>query len=59
MNSRTKYVVVSTSLLLAVMLLAGQWVGRAASADDTYKHIGVFSDVVARIKSEYVEEPDM
>jgi carboxyl-terminal processing protease len=33
--------------------------GRAASADDTYKHIGVFSDVVARIKSEYVEEPDM
>jgi carboxyl-terminal processing protease len=59
MNSRTKYVVVSTSLLLAVMLLAGQFVGRAASADDTYKHIGVFSDVVARIKSEYVEEPDM
>ena len=59
MNSRTKYVVVSTSTLLAVMLLAGQWVGRAASADDTYKHIGVFSDVVARIKSEYVEEPDM
>lgn len=46
-------------MLLAVMLLAGQWVGRAASADDTYKHIGVFSDVVARIKSEYVEEPDM
>ena len=32
--------------------------GRIA-ADDTYKHIGVFSDVVSRIKSEYVEEPDM
>jgi carboxyl-terminal processing protease len=41
------------------MLLAGQFVTKAASADDTYKHIGVFSDVVARIKSEYVEEPDM
>jgi len=59
MNSRTKYFVVSSSALLSLMLIAGQWVGRAASADDTYKHIGVFSDVVARIKSEYVEEPDM
>jgi carboxyl-terminal processing protease len=59
MNSRIKYFVVSSSALLSLMLIAGQWVGRAASADDTYKHIGVFSDVVARIKSEYVEEPDM
>jgi len=31
----------------------------ASSSDDTLKHIGVFSDVVAHIKSEYVEEPDM
>ena len=59
MNSRTKYLVVSTSTLLTVLLLVGHVLGRAASADDTYKHIGVFSDVVARIKSEYVEEPDM
>ena len=33
--------------------------GRRSTADDTLKHIGVFSDVVAHIKSEYVEEPDM
>ena len=59
MNSRTKYFVVSTSTLLTVLLLVGHVLGRAASTDDTYKHIGVFSDVVARIKSEYVEEPDM
>ena len=40
---------------------ASDWqrLGRSASADDTYKHLGVFSDVVSRIKSEYVEEPDM
>src|SRR6516164_10875335 len=59
MNSRTKYFVVSTSACLTLLLLFGHVAGRAASADDTYKHIGVFSDVVARIKSEYVEEPDM
>jgi carboxyl-terminal processing protease len=60
MSSRTKYFVVSTSTCLTVLLLIGSVLGRSASpADDTYKHIGVFSDVVSRIKSEYVEEPDM
>lgn len=59
MNSRTKYFVVSTSTCLTLLLLAGSVLGRGASADDTYKHLGVFSDVVSRIKSEYVEEPDM
>lgn len=59
MSSRTKYFVVSSSTCLTIMLLIGSVVGRSASPDDTYKHIGVFSDVVSRIKSEYVEEPDM
>src|SRR3982750_3522710 len=59
MSSRTKYVVVSTSTCLTLLLLVGLVIGRTASADDTYKHLSVFSDVVARIKSEYVEEPDM
>src|SRR6266446_10031424 len=59
MSSRTKYLVVSTSTCLTLLLLIGSVIGRSASADDTYKHLGVFSDVVSRIKSEYVEEPDM
>jgi carboxyl-terminal processing protease len=59
MSSRIKYLVVSTSACLTILLLIGNVLGQGASADDTYKHITVFSDVVARIKSEYVEEPDM
>ena len=59
MSSRTKYFVVSSSTCLTVLLLIGSVIGRSAPPDDTYKHIGVFSDVVSRIKSEYVEEPDM
>src|SRR5215831_7011790 len=59
MSSRIKYFVVSTSTCLTLLLLVGSVIGRSASADDTYKHLGVFSDVVSRIKSEYVEEPDM
>jgi len=59
MSSRFKFLVVSMSTCLALFLLIGSVVGKGASGDDTLKHIGVFSDVVAHIKSEYVEEPDM
>ena len=59
MSSRIKYTVVSASACLTVLLLIGAVLGQGASQDDTYKHLGVFTDVVSRIKSEYVEEPDM
>jgi len=60
MNSRIKYFVVSTSTCLTLLLLIGVVLGRGASnGDDTFKHIGVFSDVVSKIKTDYVEEPDM
>jgi len=42
------------------MLLFGSAVGKSADQQsDVYKHLGVFSDVVAHIKDDYVEEPDM
>src|SRR5215470_9169319 len=60
MSRRIKYFVVSSSTCLTVLLLVGSALSRgASSADDTLKHIGVFSEVVAHIKSEYVDEPDM
>ncbi len=59
MSSRTKFFIVGTSTCLTVMLLIGTSLGSSADQSDTLKHIGVFSDVVAHIKSEYVEEPDM
>src|ERR1700686_5411832 len=59
MNSRLKIVVVSSSTLLVLLLLLGAVHGRSASPEDTYKHLAVYSEVLSRIKSEYVEEPDM
>jgi carboxyl-terminal processing protease len=59
MSSRLKYFVVSTSTCITLVLLVGSMLGQGTSQDETYKHIGVFTDVVSRIKSEYVEEPDM
>ncbi|HEY1336944.1 MAG TPA: S41 family peptidase, partial [Bryobacteraceae bacterium] len=37
----------------------GTVLGQSQSSNDAFKHIGVFSDMVAKIKSDYVEEPDM
>jgi carboxyl-terminal processing protease len=60
MRSPWKYLVVSASTCLTVLFLVGSVLGQGASTqEDTLKHIGVFSEVVARIQREYVEEPDM
>lgn len=59
MNSRFKFVVVSSSTFLVVLLLVGAVRGRSASPEDTYRHLAVYTEVLSRIKSDYVEEPDM
>jgi carboxyl-terminal processing protease len=66
MNSRTKFVVVMSSTCLVALLLLGGVVSKGAPAEDAvaadnsvYKHLAVYSEVLSRIKSEYVEEPDM
>ena len=66
MNSRTKYVVVISSTCLVALLLLGGVVSKGAPADanassdnNVFKHLAVYSEVLSRIKSEYVEEPDM
>jgi carboxyl-terminal processing protease len=54
----------SSTCLVALLLLGGV-VTKGASKDDpavgnnVYKHLSVYSEVLGRIKSEYVEEPDM
>src|ERR1700761_5945573 len=59
MNRRLKIVVVSTSTCLVFLLLLGAVHGRSASPEDTYRHLAVYTEVLSRIKSDYVEEPDM
>lgn len=60
MTRRFRLIFVSSSLAFVAMLLVGVKLGRSAGKeDDPYKHFGVFSEVITRIKSDYVEEPDM
>ena len=60
MNSRFKFVVFSTSACLLVLLLVGAHLGQSAPpTDGAYRHMAVFTEVLSRIKSDYVEEPDL
>lgn len=68
MNNRVKFWVVSSSTVLVLLLIFGNLMGnlvvKGASTEDTgqanvYRHFGVYTEVLSRIKSEYVEEPDM
>jgi carboxyl-terminal processing protease len=59
MNRRLQYAVVSMSTCLVALLLFGAVRGRSASNDQPYKHLAVFSEVLSKIKSDYVEEPDL
>src|SRR5579864_8517054 len=59
MNSRLKIFVASSSTCLVFVLLFGAMRGKSASPEDTYRHLAVYTEVLSRIKSDYVEEPDM
>ena len=59
MNSRFKWTIVGSSTCVVVLLLVGAMNGRAVAPDDVYGHLKVYTEVLERIKLEYVEEPDM
>jgi carboxyl-terminal processing protease len=59
MNNRLKYLLVTCSTSLVVLLLLGAAMGNGADPEEPYRHLGVFSEVLSRIKSDYVEEPDV
>jgi len=59
MNSRFKWTIIGSSTCVVVLLLLGARNGRAVAADDVYGHLKVYTEVLERIKLEYVEEPDM
>jgi len=60
MTPRLKIGIICTSMLLTGMLVIGALMGQSQSdPDSAYRPLAVYTDVLARIKAEYVEEPDM
>jgi carboxyl-terminal processing protease len=59
MSTRVRTTVVVLSTLLVALLLIGAVLARNTANEGAYRQLGVYSDVLQRIKSDYVEEPDL
>jgi carboxyl-terminal processing protease len=58
MTKKLKVAVVSVSIAAVVFVIMGGLGVRASSNDGAYRQLGVYSEVLQRIRSEYVEEPN-
>jgi carboxyl-terminal processing protease len=60
MTNRIRATLISVSLVLMSYVLIGGLLGKSeTSSEKTYRDLGVYSEVLNRIKQEYVTDPDM
>ncbi|MGH9520968.1 MAG: S41 family peptidase [Terriglobales bacterium] len=59
MSKTLKAVVLSVSVALVLFTIVGGLRVHADSDDGAYRQLGVYSEVLSRIQSEYVEEPNI
>ena len=59
MSPRLKIAVLFFLMTLAATLVAGAVLGKSDNQDGAYKPLAVYTEVLARIKSDYVESPDI
>ena len=59
MLSRVKLAIVISSTLLTAVLVIGAVMGENSPNEGAYRQIQVYTEVLGKIKSDYVEEPDI
>ena len=60
MSTKLKITVISSSLAILLFTIIGGLVDvRASSNDGAYRQLSVYSEVLSRIRLEYVEEPNI
>ena len=59
MSKKVKAVILTVSIAIVLFTIAGGLGVRASSNDGAYRQLGVYSEVLSRIRSEYVEEPNI
>ncbi len=60
MSTKLKVTVIASSLAILLFTLAGGFVNvNASSNDGAYRQLSVYSEVLSRIRLEYVEEPNI
>lgn len=60
MTNRIRYLLLSVSSLLVFYVVVGGVLGKGdSSSEKTYRDLGVYTEVLSRIKSDYVTQPDL
>ena len=59
MGSRFKFSLICTSFLITILLVVGAVLGKSEEQEGAYRPLAVYTEILARIKSDYVEEPDI
>ncbi len=60
MTNRIRAALISISLVLMSYVVVGGLLGKSeTSSEKTYRDLGVYSEVLSRIKQEYVTDPDL
>jgi carboxyl-terminal processing protease len=60
MSKRIRLLLITVSCFLVLYIVLGGLLGKNdSSSDKTYRNLGVYSEVLSRIKSDYVTEPDL
>jgi carboxyl-terminal processing protease len=59
MYKRLKLIVAVVSLWLVALVVAGAALEKNAARDAPYRQLAVYTEVLSRIKSDYVEEPNL
>ena len=58
MSQRVRASLIGVSLLIALYVIIGSLLGKSAG-EGAYRQLAVFSEVLTRIRSDYVEGPDI
>src|SRR5437660_10633434 len=59
MSTKIKTAILVASAGVLLFALAGGFTGVRASNDGSYRQMEVYSEVLSRVRSEYVEEPNL
>lgn len=59
MGPRFKVSLICTSFLITLLLVVGAVLGKSEEQEGAYRPLAVYTEILARIKSDYVEEPDI
>jgi carboxyl-terminal processing protease len=60
MSTKLKATILASSLAILLFTIVGGYVNvRASSNDGAYRQLSVYSEVLSRVRSEYVEEPNI